>query len=89
MRVIFVFIVYYNTCVVCVMLLFRRVLSGPKSHCIVLLTGYLLFQCVDFFPGTDFSRNQIRSIMLPMSPPFLLFPPVSKTVLAGGSSLQV
>jgi hypothetical protein len=27
--------------------------------------------------------------MLPMSPPFLLFPPVSKTVLAGGSSLQV
>lgn len=30
----------------------------------------------------------IRSIMLPMSPPFLLFPPVSKTVLAGGSSLQ-
>jgi hypothetical protein len=39
MSVVIVVLVNYYTCVVCVMLLFRRVLSGPKSLCIVLLTG--------------------------------------------------
>lgn len=53
------------------------------------MPGYLIAQGA-FRPQEPLYRivDWVRSLILPMSPPFLLCPPVSKMVLEAGSSLQ-
>jgi len=53
------------------------------------MPGYLIAQGA-FRPQEPLYRvvDWVRSLLLPMSPPFLLCPPVSKTVLEAGASLQ-
>ena len=64
-------------------------LLGLKSRFIVLSTGYAAAVAFVAADVSRLNRNQVRSLILPMSPPFLLCPPVSKIVLEAGLSLQV